>query len=322
MPGRSPISLQGSAGLEQSADLRRPSWSSSLDAVFSWVDAHERWVLPLPALVFVTLMLGFPLYYTVSLSFMDWFATSQKAPQFIGLQNYLDMLSDERLWMSLVRTVYFVALAVGVQMVLGVAAALIFHRRFVGQGLARTLFQLSMFATPSAAAMVWMMLYNPIVGAIDYFTGLLGIHVLWMADPNWVIPALVIVDTWQWTPLVMLIILAGLAGLPSEPYEAARIDGASNLQAFWHLTLPLLRPTIIVAAMFRIIDCVKTFDTIMVMTKGGPNYASEILNTYSFEQLFTGFHFGYGSSLLVLLGVIVFSITLVLSRIRRETWYA
>lgn len=290
-------------------------------AALAWIDKHDRFVLVLPAVVFVALVLVFPLVYTVRLSFQQWFLSSVRPATFIGLDNYRQMLTDERLWEAVIRTFSFVGLAVGCQVVVGVLAALLFHQPFAGRGLARTLFLLPMFATPAAAAMVWMMLFDPVLGPISYFQRLIGIEITWLADPRWVIPALAVVDTWHWAPLVMLLVLAGLASLPTEPFEAARVDGATGLQIFWSITLPLLRPTIVVAAMFRVIDALKVFDTIVVMTGGGPGRASETINIYAFNQLFTGFHFGYGSALLVLLAVLVYGTTLILSRVRRTAWH-
>lgn len=293
----------------------RRRWATT---AFDWLDQNEKWVLALPAVLFVVLILGFPLIFTLGLSLFRWFASGRTAPTFIGLQNYADMMADERLWQSLLRSIYFVVLAVGAEVVLGVLIALLFHPRYLGRGLARTLFQLSFYATPTAISMVWMMLLNPVVGPLSYYAGQLGLSITWIADKRLVIPSLVLVDIWRWTPLIMMMALAGLAALPAEPYEAARIDGASALQMFWRITLPLLRPTIVVAAMFRIIDALKTFDIIMVITQGGPGHASEILNIYAFDQLFTGFHFGYGSALLSFLGVIVFGVTVLMSRLRRN----
>jgi multiple sugar transport system permease protein len=134
------------------------------------------------------------------------------------------------------------------------------------------------------------------------------------------VPALAVVDTWQWTPLITLITLAGLATLPLEPYESALIDGASGAQMFWRITLPLLRPTIIVALLFRAIDCLKTFDIIYVMTQGGPGFASETLNVYTFQVGLFYFHIGYASSLLVILFALVLGVSLLLIKVRRGSW--
>lgn len=291
--------------------------------LLDWIDRRDWLFLPLPAAVFVALILGYPIYYTVSLGFHRWFLSSVKGPEWIGLGNYVEMAGDLRFGNAVLHTVYFVGIALAFQTVLGVSLALLFHRPFPGRGVARTLFLLPMVATPAAAALIWMMMFDPSVGILNYFGQRLGLGPIpWVADSRWVIPSLALVDTWHWTPLIMLIVLAALAALPAEPFEAARIDGAGAWQTFRYVTLPLIRPAIVVALIFRTIDALKTFDTIVVITGGGPNFASEILNIYAFNTLFVGFHFGYGSALLVVLGVLVFGITLVFTRIRRSQWYA
>jgi multiple sugar transport system permease protein len=178
-----------------------------------------------------------------------------------------------------------------------------------------------MVATPVAIALVWMMMYNPTLGVMNYLVSLVGLGpYTWVSNAALVIPALAVVDTWEWTPLITLITLAGLATLPIEPYESAVIDGASAAQMFWRITLPLLRPTIIVALLFRAIDCLKTFDIIYVMTQGGPGFASETLNVYTFQVGLFYFHMGYASSLLVILFALVLGVSLLLIKVRRGAW--
>src|SRR5205823_9125331 len=140
---------------------------------------------------------------------------------------------------------------------------------------------LPMMATPVAVALVWTMMFHPQLGVLNYLLSLVGIPPqLWVFDPGTVIPSLVLVETWQWTPLVMLIVLGGLAALPTEPYEAAQLDGASEWQLFRYITLPLLAPFLVVAAVIRTIDAIKAFDTIYVISQGGPGTASETINLY------------------------------------------
>lgn len=277
------------------------------------------WVLPLPAVLALFLLMVFPVGYTLWMSLHEWFVSSVTPPEFVGLKNYVEILtSDERFWQAVLRTFYFTALAVGVQTTLGVAIAVVFNREFAGKGIVRTLFLFPMVATPVAIALVWMMMFNPTLGILNYFLETLGLDPnLWIANERTVIPSLVLVDTWQWTPFITLIVLAGLSSLPQEPFEAALIDGASGWQTFWKVTLPLLRPTIMVAVLFRTIDALKTFDIIYVMTQGGPGNASETLNIYIFQTGFSYFHMGYASSLLVILFAIVMFISLVLTGVRR-----
>lgn len=290
-----------------------------LQRVTRFLGRRPGWLFPLPAVLALFLLMIFPVAYTLWMSLHEWFVSSVTPPKFIGLANYIEIITrDTRFHQSLLRTIYFTGLAVVVQTVLGVAIALIFNREFLGKGLVRTLFLFPMVATPVAIALVWMMMFNPTLGILNYFLKSLGLPPgLWIASAKAVIPSLVLVDTWQWTPFITLIALAGLSALPQEPFEAALIDGASGWQTFWHVTLPLLRPTIMVAVLFRTIDALKTFDIIYVMTQGGPGNASETLNIYIFQSGFSYFHMGYASSLLVILFAIVMFISILLTRIRR-----
>jgi multiple sugar transport system permease protein len=264
----------------------------------------------------------FPVFYTVYMSLHSWFASSLTSPEFVGLANFRRAFTqDERFRNALWLTLYFTILATALQVVLGVSLALLLNRPFRGKGFFRSIFLLPMVATPVAIALVWMMMYNPTLGVMNYLVGLLGLGPYkWVSDVRLVIPALAAVDTWEWTPLITLISLAGLATLPQEPYESALIDGATPAQMFWRITLPLLRPTIMVALLFRSIDCLKTFDIIYVMTAGGPGFASETLNVYTFQVGLFYFHIGYACSLLVILFALVLGVSLVLIKVRRGSW--
>ena len=297
------------------------SGQSPLSCVTDWISRYDRILFPAPALLVVFGMLVFPVVYTLYLSLQEW-SGGVRPPVFVGLDNYRTMLHEGRFWGSVWRTAYFTGLAVTSQLLLGLIAALAFNRAFLGRGVARTLFLFPMVATPAAMALVWKFMLDPTLGIIGHLLKSVGLPpILWISDEKWVIPAMALVDTWSWTPLVMIIVLAGLAALPNEPYEAARIDGASSARAFFSITLPLLRPALMVALMFRVIDAIKTFDIIIVITQGGPNYASEILNVYAFSESLNYFHFGYGSALLVALGVMVFVVAIVCSQFRRGGYY-
>jgi multiple sugar transport system permease protein len=282
-------------------------------------DRHFSWLFPAPSILIMLVLMAFPVAYTVYLSFTKWSPTSLGSPEFIGLENYIKLITDdERFLYALWRTLWFTVAAVGIQTVLGVGLALIFNREFVGRGIVRTIFLMSMVATPVAIALVWMMIMDINTGILNYFLDLVaGIRVGWLNDRQIVLWSMIIIDTWQWTPFIMLITLAGLSALPTEPYESAVIDGASQVQLFWYLTLPMLRPTLMVALMFRSIDALKTFDIIYVITQGGPAYASETLNLYGFSQGFLYFNMGYGSALLILYFFLVMGTSMLFIRLRR-----
>lgn len=285
----------------------------------SFLDRHFAWIMPTPAVIVLLLLMVFPVAYTVYLSLTKWSPTSVGTPDFIGLKNYLDLiLDDERFRNALWRTIWFTVVAVGIQCVLGVGLALIFNREFAGRGVFRTIFLMPMVATPVAIALVWMFILDINNGVLNYFLNMIaGTKVAWLSDRGIVLWSMILVDTWQWTPFIMLISLAGLSALPTEPYEAAMIDGASPVQLFWYLTLPMLRPTLMVALMFRSIDALKTFDIIYVITQGGPAYASETLNLYGYSQGFLYFNMGYASALLVLYFMLVLGVSFLFIRLRR-----
>lgn len=310
---------------DESRTEQMSAWVTPGRPTSSWslfVETHPVLVFTLPAAVVVFVLMVFPVFYTVYMSLHSWFASSLTAPEFIGLQNFKRAFTqDERFRNAIWLTLYFTALATALQLILGVSLALLLNRPFRGKGFFRSIFLLPMVATPVAIALVWMMMYNPTLGVMNYLVGLVGLGPYkWVSDVRFVIPALAVVDTWEWTPLITLITLAGLATLPLEPYESALIDGATPAQMFWRITLPLLRPTIMVALLFRSIDCLKTFDIIYVMTAGGPGFASETLNVYTFQVGLFYFHIGYASSLLVILFALVLGVSLILIKVRRGAW--
>ena len=260
--------------------------------------ARKYWMFVVPAGVVVIGVILFPWLFTLFMSTHEWKIGG--GHHFVGLDNYKKLFTDERFLWSILRTLYFTAMAVFFPMVLGVAAAMVFNHKFPLRGLARTIFILPMMATPVAVALVWTMMFHPQLGVLNWLLSQFGIPPsMWVYDSRTVIPTLVVVEVWHWTPLVMLIVLGGLASLPQDPYEAAKIDGASPLQSFRHITLPLLAPFIVVALIIRTIDALKAFDTIYVITQGGPGTSSETINIFLYLQGFAYYNMGYASAVVV-----------------------
>jgi multiple sugar transport system permease protein len=229
------------------------------------------------------------------------------------------MLSDDRFLWAIVRTLVFTAASVVAPVLLGVWAAVCFAAKFRGRGIARTIFVLPMMATPVAIALVWTMMFHPQLGVLNYLLGLVGLPPsAWVYSSTTVIPTLVMVETWQWTPLVMLIVLGGIASLPQDPYEAAVLDGASAWQMFRHITLPLAWPFIIIASVIRMIDALKAFDTIYVITLGGPGTSSETLNILLYQTAFAYYDLGYGSAMVVVFFVLILLISMLLLHVRQK----
>ncbi len=286
--------------------------------------AHRNacYILPAPAFLVVGLIIVYPVFYTGWMSLQEWFASSLTLPKFIAFANYKQILTgDPRFRDAFFRTLYFTLIAVTAETVLGVAMALLFNREFWGRGLVRTLSILPMMATPTAISLVFVMMYHPTLGVMNYLVSLMGLSPFkWTYSSKTALYAIALVDVWEWTPLIMLIALAGLAALPKEPYESALIDGANAFQCFYLITVPLLRPTLVVAILFRAIDALKTFDIIFVMTQGGPSNASETINILLFNQAFSYFNMGYASSMAVALFAIVMGASLILMKVRRVGW--
>jgi len=286
----------------------------------TWANRHIKWLFILPAVLFVVLMMIFPIIYTVRLSFFQWSGNAQQAPTFVGGSNYSSLLgNDARFWPAVVRTLAFTAGAVALELVLGVGIALLLNGKYMGQGLVKTIILLPMVATPVAIAMAWLLILEPTIGFANVALRALGLGAQpWLASTDQALMSLVLVDVWQWTPLIILIVLAALATLPEEPFEAAVVDGANRWQRFWRLTLPLLSPALVTAVLLRSIDALKTFDIIYVMTRGGPGYATETLNIYTYVRSFEYFQFGQASSLLVIFFALILGMSLLLTQVRNR----
>lgn len=276
-----------------------------------WMDKHIKVIFILPCIIFVVMMIVVPMAYNLYLSFQDWSMSAVKAPEYIGIDNYLKLFSEKRFWDATYRTVVFVLTALSAETFLGLGLAMLLNRKFAGKRLTQTLFLLPVVATPVAIGMVWKLMYEPTIGFANVvfkafslaprkFLATTGIESLL---------SLVVVDIWEWTPMMMLMIYAGLLAIPDTPYESARIDGANNWQLFRHITLPLVSPTLLVAVMLRLIDVIKTFDIIYSTTQGGPNFATENINILAYSTTFSYFEFGKAAAITVLFFIVVITIS-------------
>jgi multiple sugar transport system permease protein len=276
------------------------------------------WPFVIPALVVVLAVIVFPWVFTIWMSFNEWKVGSPTT--FVGFANYLRLPTDPRFVEAVGHTLVYTALSVLLPVVFGTFAAVVFHAKFPLRGVLRAIFIMPMMATPVAIALVWTMMFHPQLGVLNYLLSLVGIPPqLWVFHPATVIPSLVLVETWQWTPLVMLIVLGGIAALPTEPYESAQIDGAGMWQMFRYITLPLILPFVVIAAMIRTIDAVKSFDIIFAITQGGPGSASETINVYLYSVAFVYYDLGYGSAIAVVFFALIVALATVLLYLRQRT---
>jgi multiple sugar transport system permease protein len=268
----------------------------------------------LPAVVLLVAITVLPLFYLLYNSLTQWdLRRAYLGKTFIGLANYASMLGDS-LFRDAVRVTILATIGVVVvELTLGLLLALLFNRDFAGKRVARSLFLLPLITTPIIVGLTWRMLFNAEFGMIDYFIRLVGLSPPnWLADPALALPSIILAETWQITPFVTLMFVAGLQAIPPEPYEAAKVDGASAWQRFLYITIPLLRPVIFLALIFRATDAVRMFDLIYVMTGGGPANATQTLNMYVFKVGFTFLNMGYGSALATLLMLVCIVISFVL----------
>lgn len=274
-----------------------------------WVDRHLKQLFILPSVIFVTVMVIYPLIFTANLSLTDAARSTTRPNNFIWFENYLTLFSDtQRFWPAVGRTFYFTITAVVVETVLGLCLALLLRKAFRGQGFVRVAVLLPLIATPVAVGMMWMLIFEPTIGFANTFVGWFGIPPQgWISDPNAALNTLIFIDAWQWTPMITLILLAGLSSLPEEPDEAARVDGANNWQRFWYITLPLLMPAVSAAVVLRSIDALKTFD-ILYATKGkggGSSHEVETLNILAYSYSFDYTEYGLASALLIMFLIII-----------------
>ena len=267
-------------------------------------------VLVTPSLIFIIVMIIVPLGYNFALSFTDWQMSLVKAPQFLGLANYKNVLQDERFLNSVWRTIVFSGIAIVIETILGVALAVLINRKFYGRRLVQALMLLPVVATPVAMGMVWQLILEPSIGIGNVIVQALGfaprpfLATTSFESMFW----LIMIDVWEWTPMVMLMVYGGLMTIPQDPYEAALIDGANKWQIFTKITLPLASSSILIAVLMRLIDVVKTYDIIYATTQGGPSFATETINIYGYLNMFAYYRFGKAAAISVLFFIVVMGI--------------
>lgn len=284
-------------------------------------EARLAWVLVAPALLTVAGVAIFPLLWTVweSLHVHDLRMPWRGRP-FVGLANYLEALGDGRFWGAMLHTAIFTVASVSLQLVLGLILAMILQKAYRGRGLVRVAVLLPWAMPTVVVALLWRFLFQSEAGGVNALLSGVGLMdpehpFVWFthAVAAWV--PVVLADVWKMTPFVTLLLLAGLQGIPDSLYEAARVDGATRWQQFRYITLPLLKPAILVALIFRTLDAFRVFDLIYVLTGGGPGTSTEPVALYAFNQLLQNLRFGYGSAVSVLIFGVTFLLALFYLRV-------
>jgi multiple sugar transport system permease protein len=273
------------------------------------------WVLMAPTLIILFGIGIFPFLYSLYIAGHNFILSKPYVPRyFVGLYQYQALVQDAEFWHALYKTLLFTIEAVFIEFWLGLGLALLFQRQLRGKSIMRVFILIPMILPPLVAALIWRYMFYPGAGLVTYYVGgltrALGLgEIPFLSDPNVAFQTLVFVDVWEWTPFMFLMLAAGLASIPRQPYEAAQIDGASTWRIFWTITMPLLRPAILIAVVIRTMDAFRTYELIVIMTRGGPGSATTTLNVFLTK---TGLEF-FDASKAAALSLIMMMIIIVMS---------
>lgn len=268
-----------------------------------------------PALLFLSLILFFPLLFSFVISFFDWQLIQEVERRFVGLANYISLFRNIDFWRAVGLHLTFVVVGISCQLIIGLLVALLLNRKFFGDNIVRALLILPVFVLPVVSGLTFRFMYDPQFGAINWIITSLGFDpIAFLSRSSTALLAIIIQDVWRMWPFMFMIIYAGLSSLPVEPYEAAELDGASKFKIFWFITLPLLKPTIIVAIILRVVDALKAFSEIYVMTGGGPGDSTTILSIFIHKHAFRFFNMGYSAAASYVLVIIALIFSTILVR--------
>ena len=282
-------------------------------------DQRFGFLLTLPGLATLFIIIVFPLAFTIITSFYDYTLLNPNHDDFVGLENYQEVLEEEYIGHSVIITIQFVLATVFIEFIIGFALALALDKVQRFKSVYYLILLAPLMINPVVVGLMWRMILHTELGIMNYLLKLLSINrVNWLGDSDIAFWTIVFVDIWHQVSFMTILLLAGLAALPPEPYEAARMDGASALRCFIYITLPLMRPVIIVALLLRLIFAVKTFDIIYIMTKGGPGIATDLVSYFIYRSAFFSLDIGRASALSVGLLVIVLLLTFYLYKYMRS----
>jgi multiple sugar transport system permease protein len=280
---------------------------------------RRRWLLlapMLPGLLFLVVFSVYPTIYSLVISFFRWNLNDPLGKQFAELHNFKILLEDPAFWHSVVVTLKYVTATVVLEFGLGLGLALLFFRRFPGDKFLRALLILPMVVAPVVVGLLWRYMLSVQFGVVNYFVALLGFERIdFLGDTAWALPTLILVDVWQWTPFIFLILLAALQGIPEDILEAARVDGAKPTRIFFDHMLPLLRYPIAVAVGLRLIDSFRVYDFIYMTTRGGPIDTTQTLSWQIYDAGFATFDIGYAAAFSWLMLVVVLAVLIVFLRL-------
>lgn len=276
-------------------------------------------IFMLPSVLILIVVLAVPLIYSLVVSFFDTNLKSSGLGNFVGLQNYLSALTDSYFLGSMGTTFIFTAGVVCVEFAVGLGIALLLNSNVTGKNIYFSIILVPMMITPVAVGLIWRLLLHSELGIVNYLLEQIGISgQAWLADSSLALKTVMFIDVWQNVPYMVLVILAGLVSLPGEPYEAARVDGASGLQRFRYLTLPMMVPTFMVVLLMRAITALKTYDLIYVLTKGGPGVETEVISYHIYQEAFRNLEIGSASAMSYLLVLVIAPIAFIFIKISKN----
>ena len=293
----------------------------SLTGRFEKNETLFAFFLVLPAIIIVSFLYVYPLTYSFVISF---FRSDIRYPgvEFLGFKNYIEIFKRPDLLISFWRTIQFTIISVSIEMVIGIAIAVAFNERFRGRNIARSVILIPWAIPPVVNGIIWNWLVHPKIGVLNFI--LFKLHLIdryktWLADPRWALNIIIVADAWKWTPLVVLLILAGLQAIPEVLYDAAKVDGAGKIRTFFTVTLPLLRWPILITLILRTVEAIRIFDIIFIMTRGGPANRTKLTTFYVWEVAFKHHRMGFGSALAYLVALlIVLFVILYFRTVKRE----
>ena len=282
-------------------------------------DKALAWLFITPTMVLLLAINIFPLIWTIRLSFTNFRANRPNATVLgVGIDNYVSVLTDGDIWLAMQATAHFLFWTIALQTLIGFTLAYLIDRKFRGHGFWTTLILIPMMLSPAVVGNFWAFLYQPQIGlfnyAVSFFTGIPPSSFEMLGSVKLAPWAIIIVDTWMWTPYVMLICLAGLRSVPDYLYEAAEIDRASEWTRFWRVTLPMVMPFIVLALLFRTIENFKMFDLVDQLTSGGPGSVTELASITLKREAFEKWRTGYASALAIIMLVSIYGLSLVAVR--------
>ena len=281
-------------------------------------DRRFGWMLMMPGIALLAAVIGFPVIWALNTSLFDYTLIMPGYDNFVGADNYARAFNDGEFIHAAKVTFFFVVAVVLIEFAIGFLVALMLNDTQRGKNIYYLILLCPLLMNPVVVGLIWRMFLHPTLGIVNYLLSTVSLGpVNWLGDAGIAFWTVVMVDIWHQVSFMIVLLLAGLSALPKEPYEAARVDGASALQSFWHITLPLMRPVIVVTLLIRVIFAIKTYDIIYIMTRGGPGVATDLVSYFIYRRAFVGLDLGEACAMAGILLVTVIAITAYLHRSMR-----